>query len=194
MSWSRLPVNRIDWFGVRSVGEAPPPRAMPGACIALVCALLVSCGGEARLVPPDELSPTPSAGLPDASPLATPGAKLVTPAIAEIVWVAASDPVTNAPAETVTAYSPQAPRITASALVTALPAGSHIAATWEYNNTSLEAFSREIVLSAPVDQTWISFHIDRGSETAWPAGAYEITISLNGAQKQRSAVAVAIPE
>lgn len=193
----RFSVRHVDRLGAPTGGGLRSTRAMQGGCAVLVCALLVSCGGEARLVPPGGLSSTPTSGVPGASPVATPGTNpsdSSTPAIGEIVWVAMSDPVTNAPVDVVPSYSPEAPRITASALVTALSAGAIVAATWEYNDTSLDAFSRQIVLSAATDQIWISFHIDRESETAWPAGAYEVAISLDGTVVQRAVVDVAIQE
>lgn len=126
-----------------------------------------------------------------ASPMATPGAVRPGPVMGEIVWAATTDPVTNAPLEIVTSYPADAPRMTASVLVTALPAGATIRATWEYNDTSLDAFSRQVVLSAPADRLWISFHIERGADAVWPAGVYAVTISLDGAEGQQASIDVA---
>ncbi len=161
-----------------------------GQCVWL-CVLLVSCGGQPRLMPPDTPRATPLAGTPIAVVGATPEAGFSEPGIGEIVWVASSDPVSNAPREIVASYVPEAPRITAAVPIRMLPADASISATWEYNETPLDVFSRRIVLAAPADRLWISFHIDRAAATPWPAGTYEIAISLDGTEMRREAVAVA---
>lgn len=116
------------------------------------------------------------------------------PSLSDVVWATAADPVTNAPRDEVASFSPDAPRIAAFVLTGALPAGSTIRAEWEYNDTTLDAFARQIVLPATTDRTWLSFHIDRGDAEAWPAGVYEVSISLNGKAARRGAVEVGAPE
>ncbi len=110
------------------------------------------------------------------------------------MWAVESDPVSNTPLEPVTSFPAGAPRITASAPVRMLSAGTTIAANWAYNDTPLEAFSREVIFSAEADQIWISFHLDRDPETLWPAGTYEISISRNGVEVQRAQVDVVVQE
>jgi hypothetical protein len=110
-----------------------------------------------------------------------------------VVWATSSDPITNAPQDEALSFSPEAPRITAFVLATALPAGTTLRADWEYNDTSLDAFSREIVVPTAADRTWFSFHIDREESDPWPVGVYEITISLDGRIARQSSVEVAAP-
>ncbi|MGH2617854.1 MAG: hypothetical protein ACRDJC_21705 [Thermomicrobiales bacterium] len=140
---------------------------------------------------PGDLTPAGATVQPVASPVAIANPVRETSPFGEVVWAAASDPATNAPIETVSAYSPDAPRITASVLADGLPAGATIEAAWQYNNTSLDAFTRQIVTSAPTAQTWLSFHIDRDPETPWPVGVYEVIVSLDGSEIRHASVEVA---
>ncbi|MDF3038113.1 MAG: hypothetical protein K0Q71_819 [Thermomicrobiales bacterium] len=152
------------------------------------CVLLVGCGGP-QLAPPEETAEVAVTGTPIISTAPAPEASPV-PSLGEIVWGEATDPATNAPLEPVTTYAPEAPRISAFVLATGLPAGSTITADWEYNDTTLDAFSRQIVVPTATDQTWISFHIDRGEAESWPAGIYEVTISLNGQVARQATIEV----
>jgi hypothetical protein len=148
----------------------------------------VSCGGEPRLVPPGDQSPSPAIEL-SAVPVATPRAN-VTPTVGQIVWTAAIDETSNAPIEPVSSYLPTAPRIIAAAPVQSLPDGSLIEATWEYNDTSLDAFTTELSRSEMIDQAWVTFHIERDPGVDWPAGTYEVSVSLDGTMVQTAAVEV----
>lgn len=185
--------------GSRRIGSTPSlcsrlarvehaARLLRTLLAAVGCALLIGCG--APQLAPLEPAPAPSeAATPVAATAQAPKASPV-PSLGEIVWATSADPETNAPQEMVTAYSPEAPRISAFVLAISLPAGSAIDADWAYNDTSLDAFSRQIVVPAPTDQTWISFHIDRSDAEPWPAGIYKITISLNGQTAREAAVEV----
>jgi hypothetical protein len=166
-------------------------QSLRAMLIAGGCALLISCGGP-PLATPENASAPAEPGTPVVSTAPVPEASPVSP-LGEVVWAASADPVTNAPQESVTTYSPEAPRISAFVLTTALPAGSAIEADWEYNDTSLDAFSRQIVVPTTTDQTWISFHIERGETEPWPAGIYEVTITLNGKSAREAAVEVVTP-
>lgn len=115
------------------------------------------------------------------------------PSLGEIVWASAADPVTNAPRGEVASFSPDAPRIAAFVLAGFLPAGSTVQADWEYNDTSLDAFTRQIVVSTATDRTWLSFHIDRGEGEPWPVGVYAVTISLNGQAARKAEIEVVAP-
>ena len=50
-----------------------------------------------------------------------------------------------------------------------------------------------LVVPTPTDQTWLSFHIDRGEAESWPVGIYEVTISLNGQVARQATVEVVAP-
>ena len=167
------------------------PSPLGVALVVIVSALLVGCG-ESRSVPPEDGSRPPAAGTPVITTAPRPEASPV-PVLGEIVWAASGDPESNAPQETVSTFGPETPRIAAFVLANALPAGSVVAATWEYNNTPLETFARQIVVPAVTDQTWISFHIDRAETDRWPVGLYEITITLDGQMAQQSEVEVVAP-
>jgi hypothetical protein len=150
--------------------------------------LLVNCGGEPRLVPPEDHSRSPTIEI-SAVPGATPQANL-TPGIGGIVWAAAIDETTNAPIEPVSSYVSNAPRIIAAVPAQSLPAGSRIEATWEYNDTSLDAFTTRLSQTEMVDQTWITFHLERDPAVPWPVGTYELSVSLNGTTMQVATVEV----
>jgi hypothetical protein len=122
--------------------------------------------------------------------LATPASTIASPQIGEIVWTTATDPASNAPIEPVTSYRSDATRIIAAAPIRALPAGSRIEATWEYNNTSLDPFATQLFPPETLNETWITMHIDRDPEVPWPEGQYKITISLDGVAMQHAAVEV----
>lgn len=162
------------------------------ALIAAACVLLVGCG-ESQIVSPDAESGALQPGTPVAAS-SPPAAASPVPSLSEVVWATSADPVTNAPRDEVASFSPDAPRIAAFVLTGSLPAGSTIQAEWEYNDTTLDAFARQIVLPAATDRTWLSFHIDRDETEAWPAGVYEVSISLNGQSARHASVEVGAPE
>jgi hypothetical protein len=183
--------GRVRPFCMGLVSGNRASRSLRAVLIATGCALLVGCGGP-QLAAPDNASTPSEIGTPLVSTAPVPEASPVS-SLGEIVWAASADPVTNTPQETVTTYSPEAPRISAFVLTTALPSGAAIEADWEYNDTSLDAFSRQIVVPTTTDQAWVSFHIDRGDAEPWPAGIYEVTISLNGKPVREAAVEVVTP-
>jgi len=117
-----------------------------------------------------------------ATPLAQP--------IGDVVWATATDPATNAPIDPVSSYHPDALRIVAAAQIHAVSAGSTIEATWEYNDTSLDAFTTRLPPANSRADQWISFYIERDPEVEWPEGTYEVRISLNGTIEQQAAVEV----
>lgn len=163
----------------------------PTAVFALVavCCLLVGCG-EPRLAASNE--PSPRAGAAAASPPPMAVASPV-PSLGEVVWATSADPFTNAPRDEVTSLAPDTPRIAAFVLTGALPAGSIVQADWDYNDTSLDSFTRRIVLPAATDGAWLSFHIDRDESETWPTGVYAITISLNGQAARKAEIEVVAP-
>jgi hypothetical protein len=159
------------------------------ALLALGCGLLASCGGEPRLVPPAESSQHIVANTPRAA-AATPAATSMAPRVGEVVWATATDPATNAPIDLVFSYRPDILRIVAAVHLNALPTGSTLEATWEYNDTSLDAFTTHLTLPESGADQWISFYIDRDPEVEWPVGTYEVKISLDGTPVQQAAIEV----
>jgi hypothetical protein len=107
-----------------------------------------------------------------------------------IIWASAIDPTTSAPIESVPSYAPDAPRIIAVMQTFALSAGSVVEASWEYNNTSLDAFSTRLVPPSSTAERWISFHIERQPDVPWPVGTYEVSVSLNGTSVQQASIEV----
>jgi hypothetical protein len=168
-----------------------PTRApLRAACLALGCGLLVSCGGsEARLMPPAEPSPQVIATSTAVTP-ATPVAVAIESQVGNVVWTTATDPATNEPVDQVSSYRPDAPRIIAAVQTRGLTAGSVVEATWDYNDTSLDAFATRLTLTGNGAELWLSFHIARDSDVPWPVGQYEVTISVNGNRVQQAAVDV----
>ena len=158
------------------------------AFVTIQGAVLVSCGGEPPLVPLEDQSRSPTIEI-SAVPGATPQANL-TSSMGRIVWTAAIDETTNAPIEPVSSYVSIAPRIIAAVPAHSLPAGSRIEATWEYNDTSLDAFTTRLSQTEMIDQTWITFHLERDPAVPWPVGTYEVSVSLNGTTVQVATVEV----
>jgi hypothetical protein len=151
--------------------------------------LLVGCGSESNLAPVADPSPqvtSSSAAVAGATPVST----VEEPRIGGIVWTTATDPTTNAPVDAVTNYRSDAPRIIAAVQAHALPAGSVVGATWEYNDTSLDAFTTRLTAPDSDAEHWMSFHIARDSDVPWPVGTYEVAISLDGARVQEANVEV----
>ena len=149
----------------------------------------VSCGGELRLVPPAGPSPQVINEAP-AGAAATPVRTGAATRFGQIVWATAIDPTTSAPIETVSSFRPDAPRIIAAMQVFALSAGSTIEATWEYNETSLDAFTTRLAPDEHSAERWISIYIEREPDVPWPVGTYEVTVSLNGMMVQQAAIEV----
>jgi len=114
----------------------------------------------------------------------------VAPQIGDLVWATAIDPTTNAPINPVSSYRPDAVRIVAALHIDALSAGSSLEATWEYNDTSLDAFTTRLTPAASGADQWVSFYIERDPKIEWPAGTYEVKISLDGATVQQAMVEV----
>jgi hypothetical protein len=117
-------------------------------------------------------------------------ATAVASQIGDVVWATETDPVTNAPIDSVSSYQPDAPRIVAAVQTDALLVGSRVAATWEYNDTSLDAFTTQLTPDDSGADQWIIFYIERDPEVEWPVGTYEVNISLNGATLREAAVEV----
>jgi hypothetical protein len=164
-------------------------RSIHAALLALACGLLVSCGGEPILAPPADSSRQMIVSTPKAS-AATPMTTSAAPRIGDIVWATSTDPATNAPIAPVSIFRPDAPQIVAAVHVDALPAGSSVVAMWEYNDTSLDAFTTQLSLSDSGSDQWIGFYIERDPDVEWPVGTYEVNISVNGAAVRQAAVEV----
>ena len=183
--WRRLVACRAPQLVARSTVR----RSLGAVCLAFFCAMLAGCGRELRLAPPAGPSPQTMSEAP-ASAVATPVSTAVATRVGPIVWASAIDPVTSAPIEPVLSYPADAPRIIAVMQTFALSAGSVVEATWEYNNTSLDAFSTSLVPPSGTAQSWISFHIERKPDVPWPVGTYEVSVSLNGTSVQQASVEV----
>jgi hypothetical protein len=159
------------------------------ASIALACGLLASCGGDPILAPPVDPSPQTTIDTTEAA-AATSIATATAQQISDVIWATATDPATNAPIDPVSSYRADALRIVAVVHIDELPTGSSVEATWEYNNTSLDAFTTRLTPADSGANQWISFYIERDPKVEWPVGTYEVRISLNGATAQEAAVEV----
>jgi hypothetical protein len=189
VDWIGLSLHFVDRDSPRPVAGTTGRRSAAAVCLAFVCAMLVSCGGELRLVPPAGPSPQVTTLTPAAA-AATPASTAVATTVGPIVWATEIDPATGAPIEPVTSYHPDAPRIIAVMQTSGLSAGSAVEATWEYNNTSLDAFLTRLVSATSAAESWISFHIERSPDVPWPVGTYRITVSLNGIAVQQASIEV----
>lgn len=159
------------------------------AILTVVLILLVSCGGEPRLALPANPSPTPPTAV-QAAPIVVTSPAAGKPTIGEIIWTTGIDPLTDEPVDVVTHYSTEAPRLVAATKATAMPPGSPVEAAWSYNDTPLEPFTTQLSTDEVSGEQWLSFYLDRDPNTPWPAGLYEIAVTLDGALMQESAVEV----
>jgi hypothetical protein len=189
VGWVRLSQRPVGRPARRPLAGPTARQSVCFAVLALVCGLLVSCGGEPRLVPPADSSQQIVTNTPQAA-AATPATISMAPQVGEVVWATATDPATNAPIDPVSNYRPDALRIVAAVHLDTLSAGSTFEATWEYNDTSLDAFTTQLTLPEGGSDQWISFYIERDAEVEWPVGIYEVKISLNGTPVQQAAVEV----
>jgi hypothetical protein len=161
------------------------------AQLALLALTLSSCGGAPGL-PTDLAAPSPV--LARSATPATPAVATPVPGIGPIRWTSETDPESSAPVDDVSQYSVDAPELIAASEAVALSAGSVVEARWDYNNTSLDALTTRLQITSDVRQQWLAFTLHRDPDVLWPPGAYRITISLNGADVQQSAVDVVAPE
>lgn len=189
MGWVWRSLRPVDCRARRQVAKSTAWRSLGATCVTLVCVILVSCGGEPRLAPPPEPSPEIDVEMPEGA-AATPLSATLEPRIGRIVWATETDPATHAPIEPVSSYRPDAPRIIAAVQTLALTTGSVVEATWEYNDTSLDAFTTRLVPTESGAERWLNFHIARDPEVPWPVGRYEVTVSLDGTPMQQAAVDV----
>lgn len=154
-----------------------------------VVALLAGCG-SADSTP---LAVTPLATAPGQSAIATPPLATPTPRepqFSDIVWTSEWSDQPGEEPVAVTELTPESPVIVALTRATALPIGAQLDATWTYNNTSLDAFSTSLVNDGSSDEVWLAFRLDRDPELLWPAGTYQVTLSLNGIEVKRGSVQV----
>jgi hypothetical protein len=189
VGWVRLSQRPVERRARLPLARAAVQRLVRAALLTLACGLLASCGSEPILAPPADLTPQKIANTPVAS-IATPVATPEAPRVGGVVWATNTDPATNVPIDQVTNFHPDALRIVAAVHVDALSAGSYIEATWEYNDTSLDAFTTRLPLSDSGTDQWISFYIERDPEVEWPVGTYEVSISVDGVPVQQAAVEV----
>ncbi|MFT4040862.1 MAG: hypothetical protein QM692_21955 [Thermomicrobiales bacterium] len=160
--------------------------------------LLAGCGSGGPTVS-DPPTVTPAAVVVTATepPAAPAGTPLPTPTprpagLGAVRW-SSDEPGIATPAAGTTLLAAEAPRLVASVPAYSLPPGSQVTAAWFYNNTSLDAFTTTVTTEAPQAEQWLAFQLTRTTETPWPAGTYEIVVSLNGEQAQQASVEIVSP-
>jgi len=156
---------------------------------------LSACGGDTKLAVPDQQQSTPTprpqfqTSVPGtASPVNT------TPTIGEVTWTTAIAPATQGPVDGVTNYVVDAPSIIAVMPAANLPPDAEVEARWSYNSTSLDDFATSLAGDLGPGDRWINVRLDRAPEVPWPAGVYQVTVSLDGALVQEASIEVIDPE
>jgi hypothetical protein len=155
-------------------------------------ALLTACGGGPATVAPVTTTPPAETVLPatPAPPTPAPATPISHPeGLGEVQW--STETWTDAtPVAGVTQLTSDVPRLVANVPAYSLPAGSQVSAAWSYNNTSLDAFATTLTVDRPQAEQWLTFQLSRNTESPWPTGVYEITISLNGQVAQSASIEV----
>jgi hypothetical protein len=113
-----------------------------------------------------------------------------SPTLGSVIWATDVDPTTGAPADAVSQYAPDAPRLIAALPATALPTGATVDAAWFYNDTTLDAFTTRLTLPDRATKRWVDLQLSRQGDAPWPTGTYEVVISLDGEEVQRASVIV----
>ncbi len=156
--------------------------------------LLAACGGESTLESSDQplTTSTPllgaQANAPEtASPVDT------TPTIGDITWTTAIASGTRGPVDDVARYSTDAPSIIAVMPAASLPPEAEVEARWAYNSTALDEFATRISGDRGPGDRWITVRLDRAADVLWPAGVYQVTVSLDGVLVQEASVEVIDP-
>lgn len=109
--------------------------------------------------------------------------------LGDIRW-SGEEVTTATPVAGPTQLTTDVPRIIANVPAYSLAAGSQVSAAWSYNDTSLDAFATTLTIDQLQAEQWLAFQLSRNAETPWPAGVYQITISLNGQAAQTSSIEV----
>ena len=190
MGWVRLWRCLVDCRARRPVARTTARRPLGAACLALVCAILAELrrrttpGASCRSISTDDVrGASPCRG----NSREYRGGNPVRPNCLGDPQLIQLPARLSSPSR-VTA--PDAPRIIAVMQTFALSAGSVVEASWEYNNTSLDAFSTRLVPPSSTAERWISFLIERNPDVPWPVGTYEVSVSLNGTSVQQSSIEV----
>ncbi len=185
----------------------PVKRGSAGLSAALLAvSLLTGCGRDdtspqetpASAVPtaaslPRSDDPTPTAGA--AQPLSSPAPPRERPILAgSIVWTIETDPETGAPLAQLDRIATNSPRIVASLPVALGIAPANATATWTYNNTALPAVDGQTAIPSGAGTVWISFALEAPAGSAWPAGVYQVLISIDGKPAAISTVDVRAAE
>lgn len=156
----------------------------------LAIVLLAGCGRSGST----PVAVTPAATVPattitETPPPATPSAQ--GPQFSEIVWTSDWSDRPGEEPLAVTQLRPDSPAIIALTRARMLPDGARIDATWTYNDTSLDSFTTGTTSDNSSNDVWLAFRLDRDPEQLWPAGTYEIVLTLDGAEVERSAIQIA---
>lgn len=142
------------------------------------------------MVAPATSTPLAATGQPSTPRATVPPTSTPRPAgLGEIVW--SGDAIFSAtPAAGAAQLTTNVPRIVANIPAYSLATGSQVSAAWSYNDTSLDAFATALTIDQPQAEQWLEFQLSRNSETPWPPGIYEVTVSLNGQVAQSSSIEV----
>jgi hypothetical protein len=155
-----------------------------GICLAF----LTACGGGPTMIAPATSTPPVVTVLP-ATPAPAQSTPVPRPAgLGEIRW--SGEATFATPVAGVTQLTSDVPRIVAYVPAYALPAGSQVSAAWSYNDTSLDAFATTLTIEQLQPEQWLTFQLSRNTDTPWPTGVYEITVSLNGQVAQSVSIEV----
>jgi len=172
--------------------------------IVLTSASLAGCGaGDAdrgastatATTQPTSLSTTPSPPSDGATPVASDGMAISSPAapriqVGSVVWATAVDPVTKAPMEPVDAFPDTATTLYAVIPIRQMTPGVVLTAQWSYNGTPLTALTSAVVAERAEVETWVEFHLERVDDLPWPAGDYQIAVLVDGRPARTAQVEV----
>lgn len=187
-NFSMADAHQFHRSGARAV------RTIGVVASAMLIMVQVACGGD------DDTQP----GTPAATAMIDPGQTaiaaiystatyeaLLPPEIGEIVWASRIDPLTAAPLDGGETFPVTIEVLYATLPVNRLEHGSEVQVDWWYNGTTLDAFGQTAALSDDYPAGWLEFHLSRDAAVEWPDGEYEVAVSLDGVEVQRSSVTLA---
>jgi hypothetical protein len=147
------------------------------------CLALAGCGSDAGTPEPTATQVATVAATP--TPPATPAA------IGEIVWTAAVDPATNAPAGSLAALPDDSAQVVAALPVGSLPAGTVLTAHWTIDGDPLPSLDPPpVTVQQDRADAWVAWTLTWSGDETWPIGTLGIAIEVDGSEQRTGEIPI----